>query len=99
IRNNTMVECGQSVLLTGAAHHVLVVGNRITGARYAAIDVLDPLAGAAAILVANNTMVGNNRSLRVWDDHGKEKEFLKCKNIRFLNNLVLTPPRYIDMSF
>jgi hypothetical protein len=37
-------------------------------------------------------------ALRVWDDHRK-KDFLKCKNIRFQNNLVLAPQAEADLVF
>jgi hypothetical protein len=45
--------------------------------------------------VANNTLLRNDTALRVWDDHSKGKDFLKCKNIRVQNNLVLEPPQFL----
>jgi serine/threonine protein kinase len=97
IRNNTMVNCKSSLGLAGASYRIHVLGNRILGSQFAAIDFEDFLPGAADILVANNTLLRNDALLRVWDDHGKGKEFLKCKNIRFENNLVLEPLSEADV--
>jgi hypothetical protein len=97
IRNNTMVNCNAAVALTGSSYRVNVVGNRILGAEWAAIDCEDFLPGAADILVANNTLFRNHTAVRVWDDHGKGKEFLKCTNMRLQNNLILEPLYEPDM--
>jgi serine/threonine protein kinase len=97
IRDNTMVNCNAAVALTGASYRVNVVGNRILGSEWAAIDFEDFLPGAVDILLANNTLFRNHTAVRVWDDHRKGKEFLKCKNIRLQNNLVLDPLYEPDM--
>jgi serine/threonine protein kinase len=98
IRNNTIVECDNGVCLTGAVYKVHLVGNRILHSRFVAIDLFDQLEGATDLLVANNTLLQNQSALRVWDDHRKGKDFLKCKNIRVQNNLVLEPV-VVDMMF
>jgi hypothetical protein len=99
IRNNTLVARDEGVVLKGAVHKVHVVGNRIRGTRYGAINLMDLLPEAANILVANNTLFQTHTALRVFDDHNKGKDFLKCKNIRFQNNLVLEPQFPADLVF
>jgi serine/threonine protein kinase len=99
IRNNTLVGGDDGVELKGAVHKVHVVGNRILGTRYGAINLLDLLPETANILVANNTLFRTHTALRVFDDHTKGKDFLKCKNIRFQNNLVLAPQFPADLVF
>jgi hypothetical protein len=97
IRNNTMFRSREGVALVGAVHHVHVVGNRIRDTNEGAIVLWDFLPGAADILVANNTMLRNREALGIYDDHAKGKDFLKCKNIRYQNNLVLDPQMEGDL--
>jgi serine/threonine protein kinase len=97
IRDNTFIECGEGVTMIGAVHKVHVVGNRIVGSRSGAIFLADLVPDTADVLVANNTMLRNFEALRVWDDHSRGQDFLKCKNIRFQNNLVLKPRRERDL--
>jgi hypothetical protein len=81
IRDNTLLRGGAAVALQGLVRRIHVVGNRILDARYAGIDLEDPLPGTADILVANNTLLRNETAIRVWDDSTKGKDFLKCKNM------------------
>jgi hypothetical protein len=97
IRNNTMVNCNAAVCLAGASYRIHVLGNRIQDSQWAAIEFEDFLPGAADILVANNTLLRDDLALRVLGERGKGKEFMRCKNIRFQNNLVLDPVRVADM--
>jgi serine/threonine protein kinase len=99
VRNNTLLGCHQPVALVGQFYQIMIVGNRITDAKYAAIDLIDPVGGTADILVANNTLWRNLLALRISDDHARGKGFLKCKNIRWENNLVLEPGIEVDMVF
>jgi hypothetical protein len=73
------------------------VGNRIQGAGHRAIDLFDPLEGAANVLIANNTLLRCESAVGIWDDHAKGKDFLKCKNIRVQNNLVFETDYPADM--
>jgi serine/threonine protein kinase len=98
IRNNTLVGCTEGVCLIGAVHKVLVVGNRILETSFGH-DLADLLPGTADVLIANNTLWRNRVALRVFNDSTKAKEFLKCKNIRFQNNLVLSPLFPADLLF
>jgi hypothetical protein len=98
VRNNTLVGCGQSVLLAGAVNSAHVVGNRILDSNFTAIDLVDLLPGTAGILVANNTLLRNQSALRVWDDSTK-KDFRELKDIRVQNNLVLEPLLEGDFFF
>jgi hypothetical protein len=86
-------------MLYGAVHHVHVVGNCIMDSRNGAIPLTDLLPGSTDILVANNTLLRNGYAVGVWDDHSKGKDYLKCKNIRVQNNLVLAPRVPGDMFF
>jgi serine/threonine protein kinase len=97
IRNNTIIGCNNGVGLRGAVHHVLVAGNRILDVKYAATDLADPLPGAADNLIVNNTLFGNNMAMRIADDQEKGKDFLKSKNIRIQNNLVLANLSPVDL--
>jgi hypothetical protein len=97
IRNNALVQSGEGVALKGAVHHVHVVGNRILDTTEGGVVLWDLLPGAADILVANNTLLRNREALAIWDDHAKGKDFLKCKTIRFQNNLILEPQREGDL--
>jgi tRNA A-37 threonylcarbamoyl transferase component Bud32 len=99
IRENTFVECNGSVRLQGEVHRVQVVGNHILDAAWHGIDLADLLPGTEQVLVANNTLLRNNKALLVWDDHAKGKAFLKCKTVRFQNNLVLDPLGVVDLAF
>jgi hypothetical protein len=49
--------------------------------------------------MANNTLLRVHTALRIFDDHSKGKDFLKCKSIRFQNNLVLNPQFPADLVF
>jgi serine/threonine protein kinase len=91
IRNNILVRSGEGVVMKGAVHKIDVVGNRILDTMHGAIVLWDLRAESADILIANNTMLRNGSALAIADDHAKGKEFLKCKNIRFQNNLLLEP--------
>jgi tRNA A-37 threonylcarbamoyl transferase component Bud32 len=97
--NNTMIRCVQAVVLPGGIHHVLVAGNRILDSQYAAIDLFDPIPPASYLLIVNNTLVRNRNAMRIWDDHKKGRDFLKCKNIRVQNNLVLGHQFAADLVF
>jgi hypothetical protein len=98
VRSNILVRSDQEgVVLTGAVHHVHVVGNLILDTGHGAIALWDLLPEAADILIANNTLLRNREALGIWDDHPKRKDFLKCKNMRFQNNLVLQPQREGDL--
>jgi hypothetical protein len=99
IRDNTMVGCGDAVELRGAAQKVQVVGNRIADSKWNAIELFDLLHGTADILVANNTLLRCTAAVVIKDDHSKGKDFLKCKNIRIHNNLVLAPGQVADLWF
>jgi hypothetical protein len=85
----------EAVVLFGAVQRTLVVGNRIVDCN-SGIDLRELLPGAENVLVANNTLLRNHRPLRVWDE---KNAGLQCKNIRFQNNLVLTPLRKADLFF
>jgi hypothetical protein len=98
LRNNTVVDCGNGLVLFGEVREVHVVGNRLHS-NHGGIDLVDLREGAADILVANNTIMGSDAALRIWDDHAKGKHFLKCKNIRVQNNLVLQTDFSADMTF
>ena len=98
IRNNTLLRCEVGVGLAGAVHKVHVVGNRILDTRFP-IDLWYFLPGAADVLVANNTLLRNLVALRVFDDSTQAKDFLKGKNIRFQNNLVLAHQAPADLLF
>ena len=77
---------------------MLIAGNRIIETEHSAVDVIDPLRGAADILIVNNTLLGNRgRGLGIWDDHEDGKYFMECKNVRFQNNLVLGHTIPVDM--
>jgi len=99
IRNNTMVGCDVGVALIGAIQKVHVVGNRFLDLNNMAFDLYDLLLGTADILVANNTLWRCRAALVIRDDHNKGKNFLKCKNIRVHNNLVLDPKQVGDLFF
>ncbi len=99
VQDNTFTGCAQSVFLTGAVSRTLVVGNRITDAQFTAVDLVDLSPTAADILIANNTICDCKLGLRVWDDHSLGKSFLKCKNIRFENNLLLSLGAEGDLVF
>jgi hypothetical protein len=99
VRENTLIGCGEGLFMSGAIRKVHVVGNRIINARPCAITLIDLMGGAADILVANNTVIGSYRAVRIVDDHSKGKEFLKCKNICVQNNLVLENGADTDMIF
>jgi serine/threonine protein kinase len=99
IRNNTLMGCEHGIGLLGAVYRTHFVGNRILDSPYAAIDFKDLLPGTADILVANNTLMRNALALRLWDDSTKGMHILKCKNMRFQNNLVLEPQRPRDLIF
>jgi hypothetical protein len=99
IRNNTLVRCTDGVVLLGAVHKIHVVGNRVLNSRSQAFEMYDLLPGAADVLVANNTLLQNQTALLVCDDHDKGKAFLRCKNIRFQNNLVLGSQLPPDLIF
>jgi hypothetical protein len=99
IRNNTMIQCLMPVFLAGAVKRAHIVGNRMVDSVDAAVDLFDLLPGAADILVANNTSLRNRFALRLWDDNAKGKDFLKCKNVRVQNNLVLDPQWGADLIF
>lgn len=97
IRDNALAASGQAIVLEGAVYRVHVVGNRIWDSYSTAVDLLDFRAEASDILIANNTMLRAKAALRVWDDHGKGKEYLKCKRVHFHNNLVLAPQLDADL--
>jgi hypothetical protein len=99
IRRCLFAELGNAINLVGAVHNTQVVGNRFLDTRYGAIDLLDPSPVTANVLIANNTMFLTNTALRIWDDSSKGKDFLKSKNIRVVNNLVLAPPLPADFIF
>jgi hypothetical protein len=99
IRDNTLIHCDIGVKQEGAVHKVLVVGNCIIGCRLCAVELGDPLQGTADNLVANNTFLGNDTALSIWDEHAKGKAFLECRNVRIENNLVLDPETDSDMIF
>ena len=97
ICNNDFIGVGREAvnLLRCALQRILVVGNRIMDCN-SGIDLREFLPGAESVLVANNTLYGNFRPLRVWDENNAG---LQCKNIRFQNNLVLSPKRKADLFF
>ena len=98
IRDNTIARSQLGIVLRGAMHQVLVAGNLIMETEYTAVDVTHPLPGAADVLIVNNTLFRNrNRVFGIWDDHEKAKVFLRCKNIRFQNNLALQNQKSADM--
>jgi hypothetical protein len=99
IRNNTLAGSYKGVEIYGMIHKVHVVGNRIVDSESAAIDLVDLLPGSADILVANNTMLGCEAGVSIWDDHSKGKNFLESKNIRVQNNLVFRTSFDADMVF
>jgi serine/threonine protein kinase len=99
LRDNILVECGDALWLIGALNKVHVVGNRVLGSRFNAITLLDPLPGTGDVLVANNTLLRCRAAVVVKDDQSKGKDFLKCKNIRIQNNLVLEPEQVVDLWF
>ena len=91
-QNNTMKGCSQPIFLAGRLNRVQIVGNRILDTAFRAIDMVDFLPGSGDILIANNTILApQEAAICIWDDKMKDKEFLKCKNIRIQNNLVLGP--------
>ena len=88
IRNNEFRECNQTIHLTGSVYQVLVAGNIIVKSGNTAFDLQDLMHGTRDVLIANNTSLSTtSAALRVWDD---ADEILKCKNVRFQNNLALT---------
>ena len=95
ICNNDFFNSHDTVVLAGSPERVLVVGNRMVDC-FAGIDLREFLPGAENVVVANNTMIRNTRPLRVWDE---KNAGLACKNIRFQNNLVLSPMRNADFFF
>jgi hypothetical protein len=97
VRNNTLIGCQQAVALVGAIHKVHVVGNRITDTKLFGIDLIDLLPGSD-ILLANNTLLRSKVALRILDDHSRGKDFLKCKSVRFENNLVLETLAPFDLA-
>jgi hypothetical protein len=99
IRENIVAECVEGVSMEGALQEVQAVGNCLIDCRVTGIEWGDPLHGAADVLVANNTFLRIEQAVRIWDDHGKGMEFLKCKNVRIQNNLILDPPSPDDMLF
>jgi hypothetical protein len=96
-RNNTLFRCHEAVVLTGAVHHVLIAGNRILDSGNGAIGLPDLLPGATDVLVVNNTMLRFQAAVQIWDDHAR-KDFLKCRNVRCQNNLVLGPANAIQLA-
>ncbi len=99
IRNNIMDRCYIGVDLEGAAHEIHVVGNRIKDPKHGGVDLRDLLPGSANILVANNTIVGSDAAVRIWDDHMKAKAFRECKSIRVQNNLIFKTLFAADIVF
>jgi hypothetical protein len=97
ICNNDFIEVAkEAVALIGAVQRNLVVGNRIVHCG-SGIELIDFLPEAENVVVANNTVfAGLNTALGVWDE---KKAALRCKNIRFQNNLVLSPNRNADLVF
>jgi len=87
------------VALQGAVYEVLIAGNRIVSSSYGGVDIEDPLPGARDVVVVNNTLGDNDTAPRIYDDKAKGQEALKCKNMRFQNNLVLSPREDGDLFF
>jgi hypothetical protein len=97
-RNNTLFRCIDAAVLLGAVHHVLIAGNRILDSRIGDIALDDFMPGATDVLVVNNTLFRSGQiGMTIWDEHGKGKDFLKCKNVRCRNNLVLEHGRASDL--
>ena len=99
VRNNEFRDCGQTIHLTGSVYQVLVVGNLIVKSGNTAFELQDLMHGTKDVWIANNTSLSTSSpALRIWDDGD---EILKCKNVRFQNNLALSlgPPSAFDMAF
>lgn len=89
LRNNTILDASQAILITGSVRHVHVVGNRIGFAKLYAIQLENLLPGADDILIANNSTLECKAGFRFWDD-AKKKNL--PKNIQIVNNLFLGGP-------
>ncbi len=94
IRDNTILDCTQGILLVGCLKQVCVVGNRV-GYSMAGIQPENLLAGTENIWIANNTFVECGAALRYWDNASLP---LARNNIRISNNLMLKSTSF-DMIF
>jgi Protein kinase domain/Right handed beta helix region len=71
IRNSSFVDCGEGAVFLGLLQRILAVGNRFRACHEAALDLRDLLQGTEDILIANNTLIANDKTLTVWDDAKK----------------------------
>jgi hypothetical protein len=99
IRNSTLLGSSNGVALIGAVHNIHVVGNSILDTRNRAIDLVDLVEDAGDLVLANNTILGCECAVAIWDDDSKGTGFLKCKNVRVQNNLVFPTIFPADMIF
>ncbi|HMF17151.1 MAG TPA: serine/threonine-protein kinase, partial [Gemmataceae bacterium] len=79
--NNSFQNCWCGVLLLGAVRHAQILGNRIWGARLAAIQFQHLLPGAEKILIANNTVFESQLAFRLWDKRVEGKDVEMCNNL------------------
>jgi hypothetical protein len=92
LRDNQVEGCRVGVHLVGALQKVQVVGNRVWNAAQVGLQLDNLLGGAQGILVANNTLLGCDQGLRLWDKEVRGKDVHVC------NNLILGS-RVVDMAF
>jgi serine/threonine protein kinase len=86
IQENTFSGGRGAVGLYAHVEQVQVVGNRISGMDNAGIHLQQLTTEARDILLANNTTLGCNHGVRLWDSA------VKGQNIRLCNNLFLDCP-------
>lgn len=95
VRNNTILEAAQGILLVGSLKQVCVVGNRVGFSANVAVQLENLLPGAEDILIANNTLAESATGFRYWDNGKTPPE---RKGIRLAANLVLESER-ADMMY
>src|SRR5262249_29496169 len=86
VRNNTLADPSDGIVLLGSVQQAQVVGNRVRGATQAGIKLEALLEGTKDVLIANNTLAECAEALRYWDDGMKQD---RGENIQVRNNLVL----------
>ena len=86
LRGNRIQGAQNSLIIHGVAQQVQIVGNRISGAEFTGIALLNLIPGTKDILIANNTCWENHHAFTLLHD---TKKPLPSEGIQVKNNLVV----------
>jgi hypothetical protein len=85
VRGNRVEEAARGIHMQGALANTHVTGNLVCNCWQQGIGIEDLPAGAAGVLIANNTVFSSGSAFRVWDDPPYEQ----FGQVEFRNNLLV----------